>query len=202
MNRNSARGFTLIETVISLTLLSFITMVGYQGLVFGLQQWHDGHDKMQFQYDYHQAIVWMRNKLGSAEKVISLRDDQRVYLFTGTGDSVEFVARYDRTRRGGLYVSKLYYDASDKSIYVAYYLHHPDISASFDNASSERVVLLAEVASVRFSYYGRKLGDGAARWHGDWRKANTLPQVLNLDIETVDGVKHRSTITVLTSNNV
>jgi len=198
----NVKGFTLIEIVISLTLLSFITMIGYQGLVFGLQQWRNGHDKMQFQYDYHQAIYWVRNKLGSSEKVIRPRAEQSVYLFTGTGDSVEFVARFDRTRRGGLYVSKLYYDAREKSIYVSYYLHHPDVEPGFEDGSSARVVLLAEVTSIRFSYYGRKLGDGAARWHDDWRKANTLPQALSLNIETVDGVNHRSTITVLTSNNV
>ena len=202
MRRNNTQGFTLIETVISLMLLSFITMIGYQGLVFGLQQWRNGHDKMQFQYDYHQALAWMRNKLGASEMVKSARGDQRPYLFTGTGNSVEFVARYDRSRRGGLYLSKLYHDASDDSIYVSYYLHHPDVEADFENGSSKRVVLLADVASIRFSYFGRKLGDGAARWHDDWNATNTLPQLLILDIKTVDGVNHRSTITVITSNNV
>jgi len=202
VNRNSITGFTLIETVISLMLLSFITLVGYQGLVFGLQQWRNGHEKMQFQHDYHQAIVWVRNKLGTSEKVLSPREKKRSYLFTGTVDSVEFVARYDRTRRGGLYVSKVYYDTSDESIYVSYYLHHPDIETDFEDGSSDRVVLLADVVSIRFSYFGRKLGDGSARWHDDWRKANSLPQLLTLDIETVDGVNLRSTITMLTSNNV
>jgi len=202
VKRNNANGFTLIETVISLMLLSFITMVGYQGLVFGLKQWRDGHEKMQFQYDYHQAIAWVRNKLGSSEKVGRPLGDQSNYLFTGTRGSVEFVARYDRTRRGGLYVSKLYYDTRDNSIYVSYYLHHPGVEVSFEDGSSERVVLLADVASIRFSYYGRKAGDRVARWHDNWLRANTLPRVLTLDIETADGVRHQSTITMLTSNNV
>jgi len=202
MKRRNADGFTLIETVISLVLLSFITIIGYQGLIFGVNQWRNGHDKMQFQYDYHQAIGWMRDKLGSAEKVTRIDRDDRVYLFEGMRNSVSFVARYDRTRRGGLYVSKVFFDELDHSIYVSYYLHHPDIAASIDGDAPERVALLANVAAIRFSYYGRKLGSKKKGWHDSWHNQNSLPQLLKLEIETVDGVNRQSLISVLTSNNV
>ena len=41
-----------------------------------------------------------------------------------------------------------------------------------------------------------------ARWHDDWRKSSRLPQLIRLDLETVDGIKHQSIVSVLTSNNV
>ena len=140
MKHAKAGGFTLIETVISLTLLSFITIIGYQGLVFGMNQWRNGHDKMQHQYDYHQALGWMRDKLGSAEKVTRIGSDDRAYLFEGMPDSVEFVGRYDRTRRGGLYVSKVFIDTRDHSINVSYYLHHPDIARNIDSDINSRTI--------------------------------------------------------------
>ena len=202
MKRNSTSGFTLIETVISLTLLSFITIIGYQGLIFGMNQWRSGHDRMQDQYDYHQAIAWMRDKLGSAEKVRRIGGDDQAYLFDGTPRSVEFVARYDRTRRGGLYVSKIYLDQRDHDLYVSYYLHHPDVARNLENLVPERVVLLADIASIRFSYYGRQLGLKKKAWHDSWPDQNSLPQLLKLDIETVDGVNYETLLSVLTSNNV
>ena len=202
MKHAKAGGFTLIETVISLTLLSFITIIGYQGLVFGMNQWRNGHDKMQHQYDFHQALGWMRDKLGSAEKVNRIDRDDRVYLFEGMRNSVEFVGRYDRTRRGGLYVSKVFFDERDHSIYGSYYLHHPDITPGIDSDAPERVALLANVAAVRFSYYGRKLGTKKKGWHDSWHNQDSLPQLLKLEIETVDGVNRESLISVLTSNNV
>ena len=202
MKHAKAGGFTLIETVISLTLLSFITIIGYQGLVFGMNQWRNGHDKMQHQYDYHQALGWMRDKLGSAEKVTRIGSDDRAYLFEGMPDSVEFVGRYDRTRRGGLYVSKVFIDTRDHSINVSYYLHHPDIARNIDSHAPERVALLANVSAIRFSYYGRKFGAKKKGWHDSWREQDSLPQLLKLELETVDGVKHQSLISVLTSNNV
>lgn len=202
MNRTSTQGFTLIETVISLMLLSFITIIGYQGLIFGMNQWRNGHDKMQFQYDYHQALGWMRDKLGSAEKVIRIGGDDQTYLFDGTPRSVEFVARYDRTRRGGLYVSKIHLNQRDHSLSVSYYLHHPDVAKNLENALPQRVALLTSVASVRFSYFGRKLGSKKKGWHESWRKQNSLPQLLKLEIKAVDGADHESLISLLTSNNV
>jgi len=194
-------GFTLIESVISLMLLSFITIIGYQGLIFGVNQWRNGHDKMQFQYDYHQALGWMRNKLGSAEKVVSPNANKFSYLFDGTAQDLEFVGRYERARRGGLYVSRLVFDKSDNSLYVSYYLHHPDVVGKLKNSPPRRVTLLSNVVSLRLSYYGRKLG-GKVSWHDNWHGENSLPQLLNIEIETVDGITHQSLISVLTSNNV
>lgn len=202
MKRNNASGFTLIETVISLTLLSCITIIGYEGLIFGMNQWRSGHDRMQFQYDYHQALGWMRDKLGSAEKVIRIGGDDQAYLFDGSPRSVEFVARYDHTRRAGLYVSKIHLNQRDHSLSVSYYLHHPDVAKNLQNALPQQVALLTNVASVRFSYYGRQLGSKKKDWHDSWSDQNSLPQLLKLEIDTVDGVNHESLLSLLTSNNV
>jgi hypothetical protein len=37
------------------------------------------------------------------------------------------------------------------------------------------------------------------RWHADWRKHLKLPRLIRLDVETVDGIKHQSIVSVLTS---
>lgn len=200
MPRRPSTGFTLIEMVISLTLLSFIAIIGYQGLSFGIQQWHKGHDKMRFQYDHHQALGWMRNKLGAAEKVRKPIPGSRAYQFTGAADSVEFVARYERSRRAGLYVNKIELDRQKQRLYVSYYLFHPDIDGEAVAGAIRRVTLLDDVASFRLEYYGRKDKTGA-RWHDDWSNAALLPRLLRVEIETVDGVNHNSVIAVLTSDN-
>jgi len=202
MNRNTAAGFTLIETVIALVLLSFVTVIGYQGLVFGIEQWHKGEKRLQLQYDYHQAVGWMRARLGSAEKTTAYVGQPKSYLFNGQTREVEFVARFDRARRPGLYVTLMYLDERDHGLYVAYYLHHPDVARTLEQIEPERVKLLPDVASLRISYYGRPSGQRKKEWHPSWRKQTSLPQLLKLEIETVDGVKHESFISVLTSNNV
>jgi prepilin-type N-terminal cleavage/methylation domain-containing protein len=202
MRRRSHSGFTLIETVISLLLLSFIALIGYQGLAFGMEQWRKGHEKLEFGYAYQQAMGWVRNSLGTAEKILERQVNRRDYLFDGGAHSVKFVTRFDRARRGGLYVARLFRDADENSLRVSYYLHHPEIDAEKAGFEPDRVTILEDVAAFKISYYGKARGKKSARWHDDWRNSHRLPQLIRLDLETVDGIKHQSIVSVLTSNNV
>lgn len=193
-------GFTLVEMTVSLMLLSFITIIGYQALMFGLQQWQQGNDKMTFQYNYFQAVSWVRNKLGSSEKVKDLNSNANAYLFNGSSESVEFVARYSRTRRGGLYVNKIQFNEQDQTITVNYYLHHPDNQSTINPAGLQGVSLLTQVESLRFFYFGNKQGEKAT-WHDNWSNSTTLPQLVRMEIHNDSGQRYESTIHVSTSNN-
>ena len=202
MTRRTHNGFTLIETVISLVLLSFIALIGYQGLAFGMEQWRKGQDRLEFGYAYQQAIGWVRNSLGVAEKIVDRRVSLQEYLFDGGARSVEFVTRFDRARRGGLYVTRLFHDTEDNSLQVSYYLYHPEIDPQTEGFEADRVTLLEDVTALKISYYGKATGKKSSRWHDSWRKSHQLPKLIRLDIETVDGIKHQSIVSVLTSNNV
>jgi prepilin-type N-terminal cleavage/methylation domain-containing protein len=200
MRRRPDSGFTLIETVISLVLLSFIALIGYQGLAFGMEQWRKGHQKLEFGYAYQQAMGWVRNSLGTAEKVAEQRVSRNHYLFDGGARSVEFVTRFDRARRGGLYVTRLFHDADDHSLQVSYYLYHPEIDPDKTGIEPDRVTILEDVASLKISYYGKAGSKRSASWHADWRKNFKLPRLIRLDLETVDGIKYQSIVSVLTSS--
>jgi len=199
MRRRTHSGFTLIETVISLVLLSFIALIGYQGLAFGMEQWRKGHERLESGYAYQQAMGWVRNSLGTAEKVVDVRVGLREYLFDGGARNVMFVARFDRARRGGLYVTRLFHDAADNSLQVSYYLYHPEIDPEKTGIEPDRVTILEDVAALKISYYGKARGGRSLRWHADWRKNLKLPRLIRLDLETVDGIKHQSIVSVLTS---
>jgi len=199
MRLRSNSGFTLIETVISLVLLSFIALIGYQGLAFGMEQWRKGHERLEFGYAYQQAIGWARNSLGAAEKIVDQRVSRRHYLFDGGARSVKFVTRFDRARRGGLYVTRLFHNTADNSLQVSYYLYHPEIDPQKAGIEPDRVTILEDVASLKISYYGKARGKRSVRWHADWREDFKLPRLIRLDLETVDGIKHQSIISVLTS---
>ena len=199
MRRRTHSGFTLIETVISLVLLSFIALIGYQGLAFGMEQWRKGHDRLESGYAYQQAMGWVRNSIGTAEKVVDVRVSLRHYLFDGGTRSIEFVTRFDRAQRGGLYVTRLFHDAADNSLQVSYYLYHPEIDPQKAGFEPDRVTILEDVAALKISYYGKARGERSLRWHADWRKNLKLPRLIRLDLETVDGIKHQSIVSVLTS---
>lgn len=192
------RGFTLVEMTVALMLLSFITLIGYQSLMFGLEQWQQGNDKMAFHYNYFQAVGWMRGKLGAAEKV-GKPDGSRGYLFRGEADEIEFVARYSRARRGGLYVNRINFAPGQNLVAVDYYLHHPDNHGS--NIKRQGVTLLEDVTALRFSYFGSQPGHNAT-WHSSWTDTTTLPRLVRMQLIDSKGEQFETTIEIATSNNV
>ena len=184
-----------------MVLLSFITIIGYQGIFYSANQWQKGHNKMLFQYDHHQAVGWIRQKVSVAEKVKSPSKNTFAYYFDGEPQSIEFVARYSRTRKGGLYVNRINFDPVAQQIDVAYYLYHPDNRAITQDSVIDKVTLLPNVKLIAFSYYGRN-NSGELGWYDSWIDKNSLPQLLRLDIVSTDGQSYRSTIHIKTSNNV
>ena len=201
MRRRTHSGFTLIETVISLVLLSFIALIGYQGLFFGMEQWRKGHDRLESRYAYQQAMGWVRNTVGTQERVVDRRISLRSLVFDGKPGSVEFVARFERARRGGLYVTSLFHDPRDSRLKVSYYLQHPEIDPRGAEFNPGQVTILPDIAALRLAYYGKNRGK-AARWHEAWSDAATLPRLIRIEVETVDGVNYQSIVSVLTSNDV
>lgn len=201
MPASRSNGFTLVEMVVSLVLLSLISVIGYQGIAYSSAHWQKGHDSMLFQYDHHQAVSWIRNRSGTAEKVRSRTSSDSAYFFHGDSESLEFVTRYTRTRQGGLYVNRISFDQAAGNIVVDYRLYHPDVRPSSAEKPSDRVKLLSNVNSIELSYYGRdKLGK--ADWYESWTNNSSLPRLIRLDIVDRDGRSYQSIIHVATSNNV
>ena len=52
---------------------------------------------------------------------------------------------------------------------------------------------------MKISYYGKARDEKKLRWHADWQRSLELPRLIRLDLETVDGIKHQSIVSVLTS---
>ena len=96
-------------------------------------------------------------------------------------------------------MTRLFHDAADNSLQVSYYLYHPEIDPEKTGIEPDRVTILEGVAALKISYYGKARGERSLRWHADWLKNLKLPRLIRLDLETVDGIKHQSIISVLTS---
>ena len=99
-------------------------------------------------------------------------------------------------------MTRLFHDVDDNSLQVSYYLYHPEIDPQKAGFEPDQVTILEDVAALKISYYGKAGNKKSARWHDSWRKSSSLPQLIRLDIKTVDGIKHQSIVSVLTSNHV
>lgn len=200
-NSKAQSGFTLVEMLVALVLLSMIAMVGYQGVVFGMTQWQGGEKKLSAITDRYQALSWIRNRLAAAERITYPENGRYPIAFTGNADSVRFVSRFGRARRGGLYVCELALDKDNSQLQVAYGLYHPENGSYSRQKSRSQTVVMEGVSNSSFRYYGDTGGQGR-HWHDSWKSNSRLPELVEMVVTDSTGSKSSSVIYIETADRL
>ncbi len=55
------------------------------------------------------------------------------------------------------------------------------------SSGSSQTVLLSDIRSLRFAYFGRLPGDAGMSWHEGWSGENGLPTLIRLDLSLAPG---------------
>jgi prepilin-type N-terminal cleavage/methylation domain-containing protein len=178
-------GFTLVETLVALALLSLMTAFA------------TGAIAIMSRTKQIEAKLAQRSKLEAVERHLAqtLSDMRIVYVlnpdqsarpaFRGESGLIEFIAPLsDRLERGGLYW--LRYGVDDRGVFaLQYQVFRPQ--GVFNSGASEP--LLPGVDRVRFRYFGRPEQGAPPGWSDTWVRKGILPQAVSLEI----GLKAPST---------
>jgi general secretion pathway protein J len=124
------KGFTLIELVIALALVSLITVLLFSGLRLGSRAW-DGVDAVaERNAELRSARGFLDRTLSQARDLVLTVDAQEHQVFTGDVASLEFVAPLsEHVGIPGLYVLRLGLEGSgrDTRLVLTRWLLHPDV---------------------------------------------------------------------------
>jgi hypothetical protein len=55
------------------------------------------------------------------------------------------------------------------------------------SSASSQTVLLADIRSLRFAYFGRMPSEATMSWHEGWSGENGLPTLIRLDLSLAPG---------------
>jgi len=94
--RFRADGFTLIEVMISLTIMAMITTVAFSGLSIGLDSWRRGTKKID-ELDARATVERLLKRQLAVAVPLDFRitDEEKPFtLFRGTTNSIDFVSDY------------------------------------------------------------------------------------------------------------
>ena len=181
---NVQRGFTLIELLVGLTLLGFIMVAVTGGLRIGLM----GADRVTSRaadIDVMRGVhAFLRERLQAVRPVRwETAEGRNVVGFDGRQDRLSFVTdmpNYPET--GGL--TKLTLRRRDGALVLVRALTEGR-TPGFEAADGD--VIAADISALRFDYYGRPNGRGAAGWHKAWPDTRRLPQLIRIQIEPTEG---------------
>ncbi|MGH8550601.1 MAG: prepilin-type N-terminal cleavage/methylation domain-containing protein [Methylococcales bacterium] len=185
-------GFTLLEILIGLVLLSIMMTLLFGSIRMGARIWNAGEERAA-QLDRMLVVEnFLRQSLLTARPVMDeFSGEEPVFSFSGTRDSIQFVADLPGSaRRGGLHQFNLeLVEEGDSSVLIAKLkAFYPTLSGA--DAAIEDVRLVSGVDRFTLSYFGSDEFDleaSGSRWTDDWKDKVFMPALIKLVIRMKDG---------------
>lgn len=181
-----ARGFTLVELLVGLSLLSLILLLLFGGFRFGLRAWEAGGDRIAAVNEIEMAQHLLRRQLAEAQPVTIGSLSQGVpTLFQGDDAGVTFVSPLPAHRGvGGFYVFSIATreDRGGRQLLLRWRRFRPDTVAGSDFDPKDESVLVNGIESIAIEYFGQPTVATSARWLQRWDGTVGLPQLFRLRV--------------------
>ena len=195
--RGAAAGFTLLETLVGLTLLGVMLILIYSTLSIGLRAWDTGEKRVT--EASHQRVVqsFLRRELGQLFPVRWRGIPESKIAFEGAKDELKFVtmltlgaaAREGGMQWGHLYVANIKSPGGEtrKALFIkrsAFNLQAKD----WDGLDEAKPITLIEgVKSFEIGYYGAENDTAEPQWTDEWTNALRMPQLIKLTLQVDNG---------------
>jgi general secretion pathway protein J len=190
--RAGQRGFTLLETIVAITLLALMLAVLSGSIRFAGQSRDAAASKIDSIDNMRIAQDFLRQTLTQAHPKRWLKVIGRPFIFRGERDELSMAAPLTaRVGVGGLFLLKLsMVDAGKgkgKNLVMARAFPEPDAQEMPDFSSAETTVLAENLAELEFAYLGRDDPASDPTWRDDWKEGATMPEAVRVRIRPTQG---------------
>lgn len=173
-----SKGFTLIEVLIGLSLLSIMVTLLFSVLQVCAGHWEAGERKL-VEVNRIQAVnFFFRQYLTTARPVIDeLSEEKNKLAFIGEEKQLQFVSAFQAgAGRLGLQLLKVQLLRQDED--YAIQVSTKPFFKGFAEAEWHDVILLNHVEEFELSYRG----EGSSEWHHQWQEPETIPSLVKINI--------------------
>ncbi|MET0067242.1 MAG: hypothetical protein ABW076_12925 [Candidatus Thiodiazotropha sp.] len=202
-------GFTLLELIIALVLMSLIVLLLFSGLDLGRRAWEKTVESGERQTQERLALDYLRRTLGALMPEVIDTPDGSLPLFRGETDALRWVGpSASQAGLGGAALFQLELRAretqQDQVLLLKRWLYHPEVLAespeagldwrSFETGAWQPRDL--QVAQIRYSehllveglsgleltYYGSNQPGLPPEWHRQWRDTQRVPRLIRVHL--------------------
>jgi general secretion pathway protein J len=188
----NARGFTLLELLVAITLLGLLMTGILGGVRLGARAWETGAVRLEDDARLLAVEQFLRSRLKGALPLYREDASGEIRLtFSGLADELAFVGTLPGPLAPGLHQFTLGLREDDEGVRhlsIAWQrLPAADAEGVDDQAGAGRRDLLANVEAVAFDYYGAPDRGQQAAWQEQWSSDDVLPTLVRLRIELPEG---------------
>ena len=174
MMKKREQGFTLLELLISLTILTMVTVIIGAGLRLAMNAWEKGDIETGETQKLRILSSMFSQQLKSVFPYMTEIDSEQVIVFEGDKNSILFVTTTDDILYGGL--KWIRYDYKDETLYYKEGLL-PD-KELLDNIEGDEEILDSEIGEVTFEYFVAHTDE----WRDSWDFDDSLPDAVKIKI--------------------
>ncbi len=183
--RPDEQGLTLIELLLSLTILVVLTGFLAGGLSMGRRAFGvDRVNEIGSQTDA--AIQVISSLIGSALPVRATAGNQKsIIVFDGRQETLLFFGLSEgRALQGGPH--KINLRRSGDAFVVEVFTSAAEAAKDAPEQPPTRVVALSGIREIRFGYFGSTDPQVPPGWRTDWSRADRLPDLVSIRIDFED----------------
>lgn len=182
MKRGARSGFTLLEMLLAVTLLSMIVAAILGGLHLGRRAWETGKT-YELVSEIEEAARAINTQLARAAAVTMPRaNGGQVVVFRGSPDSCRFVALSEGGAQwGGLILTEIAApQGPQEDVALWSGVFRPSQGIDLPRDSLRRVSVLRNAAYFRLSYYGEVEEGRPPVWTDSWIDHQELPLLIGV----------------------
>lgn len=186
-------GFTLLELLISVTLLALMATLITSGLKVASSNWGRAHVRIETAQEVRLVEQFIFRELSEARPLRVRLEDGKNSLFEGESQRVAFTALLPTQQGvGGLYRLTLYVepDAHGERLVLSYRLYRPGLAPDTQSNSqpnthssvppARRRVLFGGLHQISFDFYGPLENGSGSGWQSEWVSIQRLPEMVRL----------------------
>lgn len=212
---STCAGFTLLELIIALLLLSMMLLLLFSGLRVSSRSW-EAVEQQTAEFDRLRLVHgFLQRTLGQAQAIARNSDQGRDLLFDGNETAIEFVSPMPSYLGvGGLYLIRLeWFEQGDRSeLWLTRWLYHPEVleggngipawkplnkfshsqepsaeDSEINQALYSQHLLLEDIESLEWQYYGQERQVREDQWMTEWHDQLNMPHLVRLRLEQATG---------------
>ncbi len=177
-------GFTLVELLIAIALFGLVLAGLYGGLRIATRASEAGEARAGDSDELRAVMGFLRFELAQIYPLVFSDEGDEEVIFQGEPDSLSFVARLPQHRgvEGTYLITLEVPEGGDRGrLVLRYRLTKPDRQYLFESGDAgKEVVLVPDIDSVAFSYYGKR--GRSARFYSRWDDPERLPALVRMRI--------------------
>jgi general secretion pathway protein J len=172
------QGFTLLELLASLALISIILAIVAGGVRYSLDAVERGEKKIQALERMRNAVNIVNSQIQSYVPLKVEQDGEDRYYFQGERNSMRFATNYALWSGKRGYVSVGYEVREDDNGRYGLMVSERALSTSVER----KTVLFENLKAIHFEYFYKDATDSNATWIETWDDNLTLPEKVRLHI--------------------